>query len=84
MQNVGRIYLDGKPWGEDKPYALQQIKIKSLVANGIARTRIELHKPVLPGVGHCKACGRMAVKPALMVYEKTEFWRCLCGKMNYV
>ena len=84
MQNVGRIYLDGKPWGEDMPYPIQQTKIKGLVANGITKNRLELHKPVYPGVINCKQCGYMAVKPALMVYDTSEYWRCACGKMNYV
>jgi hypothetical protein len=84
MENVGRIYIDGKPWGEDKPYAIQQQKIKQLVANGIPRKRIELHKPIHRGVVYCKLCGAMTVNPTTQVYGTAEYWKCKCSQINYI
>ncbi len=83
-QNVGRIYIDGKPYGEDLPYAIQRMKIKGLIMNGINENRIELHKPIYHGIAYCKKCAYMAVKPRTYTYGPHEYWRCQCGQMNYV
>jgi len=80
-QSFARIYLNNKPHGADAPWPLQISKAKQLAVNG---NKVEVHSPQYPGIDYCRQCGVQAVKPYLYVSEYSEFWRCKCGKMNYI
>lgn len=81
---LGRLYVDGKPFGEDKIFPLQQIVKKHLIAQGIKPERIAIHYPVYPGIAKCTKCFQMTFKPALKVYDGNEYWICKCKAINYI
>ena len=83
-QKLGRLYVDGKPYGEDKPFPAQQNIKKLLIQQGYRKETIEIHYPVYPGVAKCKACFDLVFKPTLKVYQGHEYWTCKCMRINYI
>lgn len=79
---LARIYVDGKPSNKvDAPWAIQQKIAKQMSVNG---RRVEVHSPIYPGTAYCKNCMKMHVKPYTTVHEGYEFYRCVCGQINWV
>lgn len=81
---LGRLYIDGKPYGDDKPFPIQQNRKKLLMQQGFKKERIEIHYPVYPGVATCKRCFQNTYKPHLKIYDGHEYWICRCQKINYI
>jgi len=80
-QTLARIYVNRKPIPPDAPWPIQRSRAKKLTVNG---NQVEVHSPTYPGTDYCRQCEKQAVKPHLYLYESREFWRCTCGKMNYI
>ncbi len=84
-EKFARLYVDGKPYGTDKSFPIQQMVKKDLISQGFKKERIQIHYPHLSGVGRCCNCFGLDYKPYLNVYQGSEYWICTkCKKFNYI
>lgn len=64
-------------------WALAQTKKKQYMRNYPGR--VEIHKARhLKGIAYCQQCGCATKDPYLATYERTDYWKCKCNKINFL
>lgn len=63
------------------PWPLAQLRKKKIAH----KQNVELHKHRhLHGVDYCQKCKCATLEPYLFIYEKTDYWKCQCGHINFI
>lgn len=78
-----RLFMRQQRYADGTFPAMNYLK-KDLNRQGVPLTDMHVGYAVAKGTFYCAACEDQVVNPPSDFYQKAEFWRCKCGKINYV
>jgi len=85
MQNStqARLFINGTRHKDGTFPAMNHLKT-DLVRQGYPKENLHVGYAIAKGIFYCVACEVQSINPPSDFYGKDEFWRCKCGKINFI
>lgn len=84
MQNIqARLFINSIRYKDGTFPAMNKLKT-DLTRQGYSKEIIHVGYAVAKGVFYCASCYLKVINPPSDFYGKDEFWRCKCGKINFI